>query len=257
MGIHILIADVLVTEDEPPPKCPVEYVEWVKEVMEEYFERARAHLAKATERQKRHCALYLYFWCTIHVAEVTPLPIDNLERSQSEPSTPARRRLFVAAHIPDAGGHQRLGLCDVLQLNTERCRHIYRMILREPSDITVAKVVSSSQETYFRLIKASSTWLKSFWGISVDDDELQHISQPISEYGVHVTLRYVQAGSVLGVGILGPLMALCEPVVNVISVARMAGKCGKTAALFGFVLGPVVTMFNVRNMNMEQITETC
>jgi hypothetical protein len=37
----------------------------------------------------------------------------------------------------------------------------------------------------------------------------------------------------------------------------MAGKCGKTAALFGFVLGPVVTMFNVRNMNMEQITETC
>ena len=104
---------------------------------------------------------------------------------------------------------------------------------------------------------ASSTWLKSFLGISVDDDELQHISQPISEYGVHVTLRYVQAGSVLGVGILGPLMALCEPGVNVISVARMAGKCGKTAALFGFVLGPVVTMFNVRNMNMEQITETC
>ena len=41
----------------PPPEdelCPVQYVEWVREAMEGNFERARTHLAKAADRQKRH-----------------------------------------------------------------------------------------------------------------------------------------------------------------------------------------------------------
>jgi hypothetical protein len=41
-------------EDDIPPQCPVEYVEWVREAMAENFERSRTHLAKAAERQKRH-----------------------------------------------------------------------------------------------------------------------------------------------------------------------------------------------------------
>ena len=49
----------------------------------------------------------------IHVAEVTYLPIDNLERSQSEPSTPARRRAdYTLLHCLSAEKSHRYSVRD-------------------------------------------------------------------------------------------------------------------------------------------------
>lgn len=104
---------------------------------------------------------------------------------------------------------------------------------------------------------ASWTWLKTLLGIRVDEAELHLISEPVTELGLHITLRYIQAGSVLGVGIVGPIMALGQSGLNILTVVRMAGKCGKAGAMFGFVLGPLATLINVRYLNIEQVTEVC
>ncbi|KAK2167686.1 hypothetical protein LSH36_25g04040 [Paralvinella palmiformis] len=79
------------------------------------------------------------------------------------------RPVHSSADVSDAGGHQRLELCDVLHLSTEGYRHISGLNLRELTNITVltmtpcgtafdgrrTKEVSSLQEAYFRLIKVT------------------------------------------------------------------------------------------------------
>ena len=85
---------------------------------------------------------------TLRELEVSPLGClgsFRLEQLDGLPSfiqragdiRPVHSRLLVAANVSDAGGHQRLELCDALRLSTEGCRHIYGMILRELTDITV------------------------------------------------------------------------------------------------------------------------
>ncbi|CAD6191984.1 unnamed protein product [Caenorhabditis auriculariae] len=104
----------------------------------------------------------------------------------------------------------------------------------------------------------STTWLKNFVGIKQTDFELLAVKNPGAEFCIHVTLRSMQTGAILG-SILGPLSTFVfrdqrGKSKNLLDSFVSGGQQG---ALLGAAIGPVLTYLSLRDMNSIQLYDKC
>lgn len=55
--------------------------------------------------------------------------------------------------------------------------------------------------------RMSATWFKNFTGIRQSEFEMLQVPNPGAEFGIHVTIRSIQTGALIG-SLLGPLGVL-------------------------------------------------
>lgn len=108
----------------------------------------------------------------------------------------------------------------------------------------------------------STAWLKNFVGLKQSDYEMLKVPRPRVEYGIHMTVRAMQAGALVG-SIFGPLMVIYRggklverngDISNLKDAVADGGSCG---AIIGAMLGPVLTYFALRNMNSIRVYDHC
>ncbi|CAJ0567177.1 unnamed protein product, partial [Mesorhabditis spiculigera] len=106
----------------------------------------------------------------------------------------------------------------------------------------------------------SSYWFKNFCGLPVTDFELLKVPHPGAEFSIHVTLRSIQTGALLG-SILGPLstalFANTDRRFDLRTVKSQFVSGGMQGALIGAVLGPCITWYSIRNMSTVALYDKC
>lgn len=95
--------------------------------------------------------------------------------------------------------------------------------------------------------KMSSQWLKNFTGSSLSDEEMQNIPNPNTELILHVSIKTMQAGGILGTLVVAPLRWMFAKECRSMATlrARMT-RFGRNGVLIGAALGPGVTWMATR-----------
>ncbi|PIO65540.1 hypothetical protein TELCIR_12783, partial [Teladorsagia circumcincta] len=99
---------------------------------------------------------------------------------------------------------------------------------------------------------------KNFVGIRQSEFELLRVPAPSTEFCIHVTMRSVQTGALLG-SILGPLTAMMFEGKNM-NAKRLGDSFvngGTTGAMIGALMGPALTYISLRDMNTLQLYDKC
>ena len=91
-----------------------------------------------------------------------------------------------------------------------------------------------------------SKWaMNLFFPTTPTDDTMASVPMPRTELHVHVMYKTVQAGTILGMGVFGPIIAI-------IRKRPMAATClraGKIGALIGIPAGPAMTEMTLKKTN--------
>jgi len=84
----------------------------------------------------------------------------------------------------------------------------------------------------------SSQWLQNHMGATLSDEEMEKIPNPKFEVGVHVVIKFMQAGGILGTWLFGPIAAVRKSETRNLQCLRMKmGKCGRAGVFIGIPLG--------------------
>ncbi|CAL2030456.1 hypothetical protein CAEBREN_19569 [Caenorhabditis brenneri] len=104
----------------------------------------------------------------------------------------------------------------------------------------------------------STAWLKNFAGFRQSEWEMLQVPNPKLEFGIHVTIRSVQTGALIG-SILGPVcMFLSQQKANTKeNYINSFVSGGQNGAVLGAVMGPVLTYLSVREMNTVSLYDKC
>ncbi|CCD69829.1 Chloride channel protein CLC-d [Caenorhabditis elegans] len=95
----------------------------------------------------------------------------------------------------------------------------------------------------------STNWFKNFAGFKQTEFEMLQVPNPEVEFGIHVTIRSMQAGALIG-SILGPLtVLLSRQEFNKQKYRDSFVSGGKNGALLGVVIGPALAYFSMRDMS--------
>ncbi|KAF1768451.1 hypothetical protein GCK72_000263 [Caenorhabditis remanei] len=105
----------------------------------------------------------------------------------------------------------------------------------------------------------STNWFKNFAGLRQSEFEMLQVPNPKLEFGIHVTIRSMQTGALIG-SILGPISLLClkrriTSRATFFSDSFVSG--GQNGAVLGAIMGPVLTYLSVREMNTIQLYDKC
>ncbi|ETN80572.1 hypothetical protein RB195_003715 [Necator americanus] len=101
-------------------------------------------------------------------------------------------------------------------------------------------------------------WLKNFVGIRQSDFELLRVPTPRTEFCIHVTMRSIQTGALLG-SVLAPLAAVCFDNKDM-SSKKLTEKFvngGTNGAVIGAVMGPFLTYLALRDMSSVRLYDKC
>ncbi|XGW26118.1 hypothetical protein V3C99_007046, partial [Haemonchus contortus] len=101
-------------------------------------------------------------------------------------------------------------------------------------------------------------WFKNFVGIRQSEFELLKVPNPTAEFCIHVTMRSIQTGALLG-SILGPLTAMMfeGKKMNSKYIRDTFVGGGTTGAMIGALMGPALTYLSLRDMNTLQLYDKC
>ncbi|CAJ0604050.1 unnamed protein product [Cylicocyclus nassatus] len=104
----------------------------------------------------------------------------------------------------------------------------------------------------------STYWLKNFVGLKQSDFELLKVPNPSTEFCIHVTLRSVQTGALLG-SVLGPLSAAIFDSKNANSkmLTEKFISGGTNGALIGAAMGPILTYLALRDLSTVRLYDRC
>ena len=81
-------------------------------------------------------------------------------------------------------------------------------------------------------------YFQNYFGAELTEDEYQDVKYPYVEMYTHVTLKTVQAGTLFGTLLFGPLIALARKNTrNMKGLIEKIGKAGKVGAGIGLVTG--------------------
>uniref|UniRef100_A0A8R1HHL1 Uncharacterized protein n=1 Tax=Caenorhabditis japonica TaxID=281687 RepID=A0A8R1HHL1_CAEJA len=103
----------------------------------------------------------------------------------------------------------------------------------------------------------SSTWFKNFAGFRANEFEMLQVPNPRAEFGIHVTIKSIQTGALVG-SILAPIGFLLQgnkPNQKNIIDSFVSG--GQNGALLGAVMGPILTYLTVKDMNTISLYDKC
>uniref|UniRef100_A0A1I8IM37 Mitochondrial carrier protein n=3 Tax=Macrostomum lignano TaxID=282301 RepID=A0A1I8IM37_9PLAT len=92
----------------------------------------------------------------------------------------------------------------------------------------------------------TSAYLKNLMGVPVTDEELENIPHPNVELTLHTTVRFIQAGAVLGSLVAAPLVTAIGGPRTLSDLADRALRYGVTGARVGAVAAPLVTYAAMR-----------
>ncbi len=97
-------------------------------------------------------------------------------------------------------------------------------------------------------LKAQLTsWFKNLAGRPLTEQDYHIIPYAEAEVTVHTTLKTVQAGSLLGGWLLGPLYALFKG-----GLVRSVGRFGAGGMAVGLAAGPIATLLRKRSLPIDQ-----
>jgi len=97
-------------------------------------------------------------------------------------------------------------------------------------------------------------YFQNYFGAELTEDEYQDVKHPYVEMYTHVTLKTVQAGTLFGTLLFGPLIALArKDTRNMKGLVAKVGKAGKVGAGIGLVTGPAMTYSKFRDQTYEQV----
>lgn len=81
-------------------------------------------------------------------------------------------------------------------------------------------------------------YFQNYIGVELTEEEYQNINHPYAEMYTHVTLKTIQAGTLLGTILFGPLVALARKESrNVRGLVSKVNRCGRAGAVIGLVAG--------------------
>lgn len=85
-------------------------------------------------------------------------------------------------------------------------------------------------------------YFQNFVGVELSEEEFQDIKYPYHEMYFHVTLKTVQAGTLLGTVLFGPVIALARKETrNFQGLVSKVNHAGKIGFGIGLVAGPLMT----------------
>jgi hypothetical protein len=93
----------------------------------------------------------------------------------------------------------------------------------------------------------SLTWAKNHAGFSLSDKEMKDIPYPTAELGIHVTLKTVQAFSLIGTLIIGPIKGYRAG-----SLTKQMTRFGKWGVVLGLATGPAMTYARLNSINFDE-----
>ncbi|KIH51144.1 hypothetical protein ANCDUO_18772 [Ancylostoma duodenale] len=101
-------------------------------------------------------------------------------------------------------------------------------------------------------------WFKNFVGMRQSDFEMLRVPNPSTEFCIHVTMRSVQTGALLG-SVLGPLSAMFFEAkhMNSKKLTEKFVNGGTSGAMIGALMGPVLTYLALRDMNTVKLYDKC
>ena len=86
-----------------------------------------------------------------------------------------------------------------------------------------------------------------YFPTKLTDAQMQQIPAPRIEMNIHITYKTIEAGTILGLGIIGPITAL----IRKKPVLAGALKGGRYGALVGLVVGPCLNYMKFRGETSE------
>lgn len=78
-------------------------------------------------------------------------------------------------------------------------------------------------------------------GQKLTDEEMRNIKYPETELYTHVTFKTIQAGALLGMVIIAPVVRLAASPRTLGAVKETALRYGRNGAIIGIPLGPLMT----------------
>lgn len=78
-------------------------------------------------------------------------------------------------------------------------------------------------------------------GQKLTDEEMKNIKYPATELYTHVTFKTIQAGALLGMVIIAPVVRLTAGPRTLVAIKETALRYGRNGAVIGIPLGPLMT----------------
>lgn len=90
-------------------------------------------------------------------------------------------------------------------------------------------------------------------GAKLTDKQRGDVPHPYMELVTHVTLKVMQAGAVLGAGIIGPAVSVAGGHRDGKSIQEAAYKYGKGGVKLGLIIGPLFTAARVASLTEHEV----
>lgn len=103
-----------------------------------------------------------------------------------------------------------------------------------------------------------TVWLKNFLGLKQSDFELLKMPNPRLEYGLQITLRTTEIGTLIG-SFVGPLLTFLwnERRPSDADIKQSFTQGGLTGAIIGCIAGSLYTFYKLGQMNQLQLYDRC
>ena len=99
--------------------------------------------------------------------------------------------------------------------------------------------------------------LNTIPGVRLSDESLKSICMPRLELGGHITMRVSEVFTVLGVGLVGPLVAVAKGNRDLKGIEESAFTSGKYGFMSGLAVGSVLSGAFMRNKTKDSIVDRC
>ncbi|KAK2181480.1 hypothetical protein NP493_396g00006 [Ridgeia piscesae] len=94
-------------------------------------------------------------------------------------------------------------------------------------------------------------------GVKLSDEAMKSICVPRVELGTHITMKMSQAFTVLGVGLIGPMVAVVKGNQDLKGITQSSFACGHFGLMAGLTLGPVSAGAFMWNKSKDAIYDRC
>ena len=103
----------------------------------------------------------------------------------------------------------------------------------------------------------SSIWIRHLVGLKLEDDQLSIIPHPRTELTLHIIGKCIQASSIIGLGIVGPISAMRNNQFTSREISNSAISCGRRGATIGAAIGPFVAGAVMCVKDKTQVYDYC
>ncbi|KAK2146259.1 hypothetical protein LSH36_622g02000 [Paralvinella palmiformis] len=96
-------------------------------------------------------------------------------------------------------------------------------------------------------------YFKNLAGVNLTDEERGNVPHPYAELITHVTLKAMQAGAILGAGVIGPAVSVAGGHRDGKSIQEAAYKYGKGGIALGLVVGPILMAARAAPLERKEV----